>query len=384
VRIVFVVNGLGTGGAERSLVEMTHHFVDAGVEPTFVCFYRRDEGVEASAIRAGWDVRFVHDRGLLRRVWALAQIVREVRPHLVHSSIFEADLVARVTRLIEGTPLVCSLVNMPYERLRTEEDIHVTPQRLQMVRYVDAFTSHAFVTHFHAITQAVKESATRQLGIAPRRITVVHRGRDRARLGDPSAERRASARRALGLTDDRPVVLNVARHEFQKGQRHLVSAWDSVHRRDPGAVLLIAGRNGNATEALRADVARLGLESSVRFLGHRDDVPELLCAADIFCLPSLWEGLGGVLLEAMALGVPIVASRLPPTEEVLVPGGGASLVEPADAQALGRALDALLVDPARRRAMSDVNARHFRENFDLPVISERMLDVFRRHARSVA
>ncbi len=113
---------------------------------------------------------------------------------------------------------------------------------------------------------------------------------------------------------------------------------------------MVAGREGHASAALGDQIARLGLDDRVRLLGHRSDVAEVLSAADLFVFPSVYEGLGGALIEALALGLPIVASDLPALREVVRPGENADLVSPTDSAALAAAVVALLDDPARRRA----------------------------------
>src|SRR5262249_47514078 len=155
-----------------------------------------------------------------------------------------------------------------------------------------------------------------------------------------SPARRAAARRALGLPPDAPVVVNVGRVDPQKGQVDLVDAFAAVraHRRD--AVLLVAGRPGGASGAVAASIAAHALDGHVRRLGHRDDVPELLAAADVFALSSLYEGTAGAVIEALALGVPIVTSDLPTLREV---AGNAALYAPVhDPGAVAAAIVRLL------------------------------------------
>ena len=123
----------------------------------------------------------------------------------------------------------------------------------------------------------------------------------------------------MELGDDVPVVLAAARHEYQKGLDVLLDAIASIRRDQPNIVLLLAGRDGNRTAALRYQATRLGLDDNVRFLGARDDIPDLMVAADVFVLPSRWEGLPGAVIEAMALETPVVATDLPGVREVLGP-----------------------------------------------------------------
>lgn len=125
------------------------------------------------------------------------------------------------------------------------------------------------------------------------------------------------------------MILNVARQECAKGLDVLLRAWTTVVERAPNGILLLAGRDGTRSRQLRQLVTDLGVESNGRFLGVRDDMPNLLCAADAFVLPSRREGLPGALLEAMALDVPIVATEIPTILEA-VPGAEYAALVPID------------------------------------------------------
>ncbi len=144
------------------------------------------------------------------------------------------------------------------------------------------------------------------LGVDPDRITVVKRGRDSDRLGRRTPERTPAARAMLGIPETAEVVVTVGRQEYQKGHRYLIEAFAGVVASRPDARLLIAGREGHSTAALQSLINELDLNSVVTLLGHRSDVPEVLAASELFVFPSLYEGLGGALIEALALGLPVV------------------------------------------------------------------------------
>jgi glycosyltransferase involved in cell wall biosynthesis len=251
-------------------------------------------------------------------------------------------------------------------------DPNVNRLGLAATRAVDGWTARHLCDHFHAITEAVKQAAVRDLGIAAERITVIPRGRDPRRLGRPSPARKLRARTALQLPPGGPVLVTAGRQEFQKGQRFLIDAMAHLGAAHPHAVLLLAGREGNASTELRAAAERIGLNGRVRMLGHREDVPDVLAAADLFVFPSLYEGLGGALIEAMALGLPIVASDLPAIREVVEEGGNAMLVPPGSSGSIAKAVDALLSDPETAASMSRESRRIFLERFTLAHHAEAM------------
>lgn len=379
MRIVSVIDGLGYGGAERSLAEMLPGLVDAGVEPTVVCLSRRDGGVEPDVLARGFDVRFL-PAGRARRLRVLRHIIGSVRAEVVHTALAEASFVGRVATRGTGIPVLSSLVNQSYTLAR-RDDPHVHRLGLTAVRAVDRFTARHMTDHFHAITHAVARSAVETLSIPPGRITVVERGRDHRRLGDPGGERRARIRSVLRIPEDARVLVTVGRQEFQKGHRSLIAALPRIVAAHPTAVLLIAGRDGSETPLLADMARRSAVGDHIRFLGHRDDLPDVLAGSDVFVFPSLWEGLGGAVIEAMALGLPIVASDLEPLREVTESGRGADLVPAGDPIALAEAVTSLLADRSRARSLGTAGRAIYFARFTLDRSVEGMVALYRRVAR---
>jgi glycosyltransferase involved in cell wall biosynthesis len=145
-------------------------------------------------------------------------------------------------------------------------------------------------------------------------------------------------------------------------------------------VTVIAGREGHATDELNRIAQQMRLNGHVRFLGHRDDIPDLLAAADVFVFPSLYEGLGGSLIEAMALGLPIVASDIPAIREVVEPEGNAVIVPPGDAEALARGIERVLNDQEMARRFGQRSRDLFLERFTLERAVDKMTVLYREVA----
>lgn len=374
-KIMFVINGLGTGGAQRSLLELLPRLAEADLRSSVVVLHSLDEGVEDEVRELGYPVRVLDSSSVPTRIARLRRMISTERPNIVHTAIFDSDLVGRIAAVRKPVAVLTSLVNTSYDPVRLK-DPNVRSWRLQAAKQIDAWTARHLTTHFHAISQAVKEAAVRDLGVRRDRVTVIERGRDVGRLGEPGPERCARHRASLGLGETERVLLTVGRQEFQKGHRFLLEAmW--LLREQANLVLLIAGRRGHASPDLARIVDQLGLDDRVRFLGHRDDVPELLAAADLFVFPSLYEGLGGALIEAMALGLPVVASRIRAIEEVVEDGRSATLVEPGRPEELAAAIADLLDDRAKATSFG-IRAREiFLERFTLDRSAERMIDLYR-------
>lgn len=280
--------------------------------------------------------------------------IRSFRPDLVHTSLFDADLAGRTAAWIERVPAIASFVNTPYlpEAVAAEP---VAAYKLRAIQLLDGLLARHLTNGFHAISEATAEHAVEYLGISRHDVRVVPRGRSRDSLGEPSAQRRALVRERMGW-GARPIIINVAREEPQKGQRFLVSALPGVLEEHPDALLIMVGRQGRSSLALDASIQEFGVTESVQRLGVRLDVPDLLSAADVFAFPSLYEGLGGAAIEALGLGVPIVASDIPALRELVGEDRG-WLVPPGDTALLAARLREVLggEHEVRRRSRA---ARH--------------------------
>lgn len=357
------------------MAEMLPGLIERGIEPSVVTLSSRSD-VHQEVRRSGVSVRSLDGQGRVARVRSLRSIIRATQPDIVHTTLFESDIAGRLATARTGPVVLTSLVNTSYDPVR-RHDPKVRRHKLAAARMIDGFTARHLTDHFHAITEAVKASAVRHLGIPAQRITVIERGRDPGRLGRPSAARRRNTRLRLEVAAGEKLVVNVGRQEFQKGQRYLLECMVRVLQDHPDVVVLIAGREGHASDELRRLHSRLRLGDRVRFLGHRDDVPDLLAAADLFVFPSLYEGLGGAVLEAMALGVPIVASDLPAVREITPPGRAARLVPPGDVEALARTVVRLLGDGSHRQALGRGARAIFEECFRVERSAQRMARLYR-------
>jgi glycosyltransferase involved in cell wall biosynthesis len=376
LKILFVIDALGVGGAERSLADMLPGLARANITSKVVYFHRHQVSLENLFLAQGADLHFLGQPGVFQRVAALRRLIQMERPDVVHTVLFESNIIGRLASIGQRTVVLSSLVNTSYDPIRLKNS-DINALKLSVVRIIDAFTARYLTTHFHAITEAVKKAAVDTLHLSPERITTIERGRD-GQSGPTSAETRRLARLKLGLSDSDEVIVNVGRQEYQKGQRYLLKAMVEVTKRRPRAVLLIAGRCGRQSQVLEEVQREIALGERIRLLGHRDDVSHLLASADLFVFPSLYEGLGGALIEAMASGLPIVASKIPATECVVEEGRNALLVERATVDPLAGAIIDLLDDRERSQAFGRRSREIFEERFTLDRSTTRMVEFYRR------
>ena len=375
-RLLFVINGLGTGGAERSLAEMLPRFTARGYECSVAVLHQREEGVESAVRESGVPVNWLGPGRWIPWYTSLRKMIGEWRPDLIHTTIFEADIVGRSVAWRYRIPAVSSVVNTSYGSSVRSRDSRVPGWKLGLARALDGFTARACTSHLHAISEATKSEAISALGYPEDRIKVVYRGRDPVRLGEKTSSRRATARQRLGVAEESILLLNVGRQEFQKGQRYLLQSLKTLREDSDTYQLVVAGRTGHATEELESMVLELGLGDSVHFAGHSNEIGELLAAADVFVFPSLYEGLGTSVLEAMAMGLPIVASDLPAIREMVIDGESALLVPPSSPGEFASAVERISGDRTVAHRLGEAAKRTFDERFQIDTCARGMMDLY--------
>jgi hypothetical protein len=216
------------------------------------------------------------------------------------------------------------------------------------------------VDRYLAVSRDIVRELVDVLGWPEEKVEVSYNAVDVARVEVTAPP---GLREQLGGSESRPLVLTPARLDAQKGHRVLFEAVAQV----PDAVFVLVGE-GPEREPLEALAAQLGIEERVRFLGRREDVPQLLAVCDVFALPSLYEGSSLAVLEAMAARKPIVSSAIGGTDELIEDGESGLLVPPGDAAALAAALRRLLGDPQLCESL----AGRARERVEHDLTRERM------------
>lgn len=285
-----------------------------------------------------------------RRVPALARLLRRERPAVFHAHM--------------SSPIACKyglaaavLARVPAVLGTVQVGEFEPPDRSS---YWQLRALAHGVDRFLAVSRAIADELVERLDWPAEKIDVSYNAVDLARV---EAVAPAGLREELGAGEGRPLVLTPARLDAQKGHAVLLEALAEV----PDAVFAFAGE-GPEREPLEALAARLGVADRVRFLGRREDVPELLAACDVFCLPSLYEGSSLAVLEAMAARRAMVSSAIGGTDELIEDGRNGLLVPPGDAPALAAALRRALGDPALREEL----ALSARERVERDLTRERM------------
>jgi glycosyltransferase involved in cell wall biosynthesis len=332
LRVLHLDSEMTWRGGERQVLELMRRHRAVGDDPHLAAPARSALADRAAA--EGFPVHAVSMRGTwdLASAIAIARLHRRVAPHVVHWHAARAHALGAVAS---------TLAPGPVRVLSRRVDFLV--RRTPGSRLLYALPIEAIV----AISKGV-ERALVQSGIEARRIRIIPSGIDIAPYEAPFD--RAGLRARYGLAPEEVLVLQVAALAPHKSQTDLLKAASLAGPRCPELKIWIAGE-GPLRRVLEEEHRRLGLDRVVRFLGFRDDVPDLLRAADVFCLSSYLEGLGTSILEAMAVGLPVVATAVGGIPEAVVHGETGLLVPPRSPEALAGALVELARDPGRREAL---------------------------------
>ncbi len=367
------------GGAEHQLIRNVKALDNNRFENLLCCVEKpRDLALEAA--EQGIPVFSLECKGKLqwlRAIYRLCILVRSQKIDLIHTSLFDADIVGGIAGRLCGVPVVSTLCNIGAEKERLVDNPNINRFKLMVTMKLWGLTIRSCHQRSIAISDAVKESAIRTYGLHGNRLKVIYRSLD-PNWNDPGfSENTGELRRTLGLEDTYPVLLNVARLYPQKGQKYLIQAMPEIIKQFPNVRLLIVGL-GPLQESLTSLCRDLGVEKQVIFLGHRGDVRNLLELTDVFVFPSLFEGLGGALIEATGAGRPCVASKVGPIPEVVEDGESGVLVPSQSPAFLAKAIIQLGRERDRARLMGErgkqiaaerfsinQNIRHLEEFYDL-------------------
>jgi glycosyltransferase involved in cell wall biosynthesis/LmbE family N-acetylglucosaminyl deacetylase len=384
IRILHTLPDLAIGGGQHLLLRNIRSLEGWRVEHHVACIRPGGE-LLADFQDAGIPVHGLQVRHALQVPLAACRLARLVRQHridIIHTNNTGIDRVAgQLAALLTGRPVVNTLHSDfeppprgPGVRGRALAALHRV--RALMERTLARLT----VRHAIAVSDRARNSwspAHRRLG-PQGDISVIYPGIE-TRAVPPQPAQLESLRRELGLHDASPVLVCIGRLAPGKGQRLLIPALGDIRAQHAHARLLLVG-DGPDRRHLEDAARQAGLGDAVVFAGPRPDAARLLDLADLVFCPSYSEGFGLTLLEALAAGKPIVASRLPSFEEILGPSGAAELVPPGDPAAIAAAALSLLANPARRAGLAAAGPSLVRDRFDQARSAARLAEVYTRLA----
>lgn len=381
IRVVVLIDSLRQGGAEQSMMAILPGLADHGIAPELVLLRSVSAEREGALVDAGVPVRVIGHPNPLGLAVRVRSLLRDRRPALIHATLFDPIVAAGLASPGTGVPVLATQAITPAApRPGDQADSAGHPRKVRAALAIEGFALRHLATQVHAVTPGVRDAVAERFRVDPARIAVVERGRDPHRFAPPTPEEHRAARAGLPVAPDAEVVVALGRHDPAKAFEDLISAIGRLASDRPRLRLLLAGREGTATDALRAAIDRNGVGDRVHLLGDRSDPERLLAAADVFVLSSRREGTSGATIEAMATGLPVVATDLEGMRGILVDGEQARLVPVGDPAALAAGIGEILDHPELAERLGAAGRATFESRFTLERSVEAMACLYREVA----
>lgn len=285
-------------------------------------------------------------------VTSLRKIIKEHKISLIHSHEFTMNCYGALVSLITGVPIITTVHGKNYygDKLR----------RRLAYRFVGN------ISRMVVVSKSLKQFVVQKIGVSPKKVSVIYNGLDAAPFIDPSASE--ALKMTMNINAKAPIIGTVGNLYEVKGHIYFLRAAARVLKRYPFSLFLIIGR-GPLLNKLQEEVSRLGITDSVKFLGFREDIFDLLSIFDVFVLPSLEEGFSIALVEAMLMGKPVVATRCGGPEEIMIDGLHGYLVQPRNEEALSEKVLDLLKSGTIATSLALAGQKWAQEKFS----SEKMI-----------
>jgi glycosyltransferase involved in cell wall biosynthesis len=335
MKVLHLISDLGLGGAQRVLCYLGAA-MDRNRFRLQVVYWGHQGDLRKELEDLGVDVVRLRDvgRSLVRLALALGRHVRQARPDIIHTHLFDADLVGIVVARVCGVQC-CSTIH--------SATFFATPAHRWRYRCLALG-----IRRFFPVSQALSDVLIQHCRVPAARVRVIRNGIDTTRFAPAPARNGADVRG--------PIIGTLARLDPVKGISILLDAMSHLLPEYPEALLLIGGA-GEEQEALERQAIALGIADRVVFVGPVQDPHDFYRRVDLFVLPSVDEGFGLVLVEAMAMGLPVIGTRVGGVPEILAHGVNGWLVEPGDSVVLAAGIRTLLADPALRRQVAEEGRR---------------------------
>jgi glycosyltransferase involved in cell wall biosynthesis len=357
MKVLHLIPDLGLGGAQRALCYLATA-MDRNRFQMQVAMWGHQEDLCKELEHLGVDVVRLRGvgRSLVRLALALSSHVRRSRPDVIHTHLFDADLVGTVVARVCGVQC-CSTIH--------SATFFATPAHRLRYRCLALL-----VRRFFPVSQHLSEVLIQRCRVPAARVRVIRNGIDTTRFAPPPARDGADARG--------PIIGTLARLVPSKGIRTLLDALPHLLPEYPEALLLVGGA-GEEKESLERQARALGLADRVVFAGLVHEPRDFYRRLDLFVLPTLDEGFGLVLLEAMAMGLPVIGTRVGGVPEILTHGVNGWLVEPGDSAVLAAGIRTLWADPALRRQVAE-EGRRTAQRFDITQTAMQLQTEYERMA----
>lgn len=332
INVLHIIQNSKTGGVQKQLLNLLKTY-DLSIINPIVCSFRPKEEIGIEIEKLGLDfISFDskrHYRFSPQIIMKLIKLMKQKKIHVVRAHKYRASLYGRIAARFAGIPVVITSVHGNYRKdLRLERRI----ANKILLRGTDRIV---------AVSESIKKDIVKYDKVDPSKVVVVYNGTDLARFSpDIKAE---NMRKSLSIKEDDIVVCCVGRIVPAKGLEYLIEAVSLLKKEIKNIKLLLVG-GGWLLEKMKKKASECGVDDLTIFTGKRDDVPEILSCIDVFVMPSIAEGFGNAIVEAMSMEKPVVGTRIGGIPEIIKDGVNGIIVPPEDPQALAKAIKDVIVN----------------------------------------
>lgn len=368
MRICHVAMGDLWAGAEVQLLALMTYLVRLpGFEYSVVLFNEGRLADELRKLPLSLAVIPEKQHGPLALAAGLARVFRRFRPDVVHTHKYKDSILASIVARCMGVPHVVRIVHglpEPFQGLRNV--------KMSAYMIADRFVTRRLVDKVIAVSSEIEQALGRLYGQG--RLVCIHNGIDLEAVRVTT--QRADKRKEWGVDGKAILIGTVGRLAPVKGHAVLLEAFRILSQFHPNVVLIFVG-DGPLRVELEAEANRMGLGRTVIFSGHQEQSYDFINMMDVFVLPSLHEGIPMVLLEALALRRPVVASRVGGIPEVLAHSYSGVLVSPNNPEELATAIQSLIENPSKAVAFGSSGRSQVESEFSADLMATRTAEMYR-------
>ena len=372
IKVLHIIQTLGCGGAENLLKYSLKNIDKNRFSVKVICLSKplnlkkelEDVGIPVFCL----DLNNIYNFGYI--IFRLCRLFIKEDPDIIHTHLFFPSIYGRIAGKITGVKRVITTLHNPDYTYENNGRWTYKFRKL-----LDRYTSRICNNYFIAVSNFVKKDFEKQLGFSD--IKVLYNCVDSSIFNRYDSVAAGSKRNEFGFNEDNFIILNIGRLHPQKGQLCLIEAFNLAYKKNNKCRLVIIG-SGYLENDLKDKAKKMNLDKEVVFLKDRKDIPGILRMSDIFVFPSLYEGFGIALVEAMASGLPVIASKIDVLKEIVDDGINGILVENNDHIKLSEAISSLIDNIELRHYLSGNAKEKVVKLFDLADYVKKLEDIYQK------
>ncbi|MCX6745808.1 MAG: glycosyltransferase [Candidatus Parcubacteria bacterium] len=361
IKIVYIISSFALGGAERLLLDLCRK-LDKEKFEIYICSVTGGGPLLGEFEKLDVKVKVFQKKTKLGLgvIWQIFKYLKSIKPQIVHTHLFGGDTWGRIAAIWARVLII----------IVTEHNMNLDESWLK--KKIKLILSW-FTDKIIAVSQGVKEYTIKIEKIKPAKIEVIYNGIDLEKFAWRGFK-------PIGFANIKALV--VARLHEQKGHKYLLEAMPLICEKYPNFILNIVG-TGNLLKNLKEQAANLGIINKVVFWEQQLEIEKILPQMDLFILPSIWEGLGIAIIEAQAVGVPVLASNIGGLKELIEHKKTGLLFEPKNPQAILKTVDLLLSNPDLVKQMVENAHNQVKEKFSLEQMVKSYTDLYLNSVKNI-